>query len=100
MAKHYDEEFKLEAVRLVIERGRRVKQVAGELGLNAWTVRGWVRRYGKETYSSLATQGVKLSAEEENRLLRKELADVAEERDILKKAIAVFSKKSRINTLL
>jgi transposase len=42
--------------------------------------------------------GLKISPEEEVRLLKKELADVMEERDILKKAIAVFSRKPKTNT--
>ena len=41
-----------------------------------------------------------MSPEEENRILKKELADVTEERDILKKAIAVFSKRPKLNMFL
>ena len=100
MAEHHSEEFKKEAVRLVIQSGRKVKQIAAELGVNAWTVKGWVKKYDKETRAELISQGLKMSPEEENRILKKELADVTEERDILKKAIAVFSKKPKINTLL
>jgi transposase len=100
MTEHHSEEFKKEAVRLVIQSGRKIKQVAAELGVNPWTVKGWVKKYDKETRAELISQGLKMSPEEENRLLRKELADITEERDILKKAIAVFSKKPKINTLL
>lgn len=99
MRKRHDEEFKKETVQLVIQSERPVKQIAEELGLNYWTVKGWIKRYGKQEHAELVARGVKLSPEAEIKLLRKELADIAEERDILKKAIAVFSKKPRTNTL-
>ena len=100
MAKHHGEEFKKEAVRLVIQSGRKIKQVAEELGLNYWTLKGWIKKYGKQEQVDLVASGLKMSPEEENRILRKELADIAEERDILKKAIAVFSKKPKIHMFL
>lgn len=100
MAEHHSDEFKKEAVRLIIQSGRKVKQIAAELGVNAWTVKGWVKKYDKETRAELISQGLKMSPEEENRILKKELADITEERDILKKAIAVFSKKPKINMFL
>jgi len=98
MKKRHSEEFKKETVRLVIQSGRKVRQVAEELGLNYWTVKEWIKKYGKQEHENLVASGLKMTPEEENRLLKKELADIAEERDILKKAIAVFSKKPKINT--
>ena len=100
MSEHHSKEFKKEAVRLVIQSGRKIRQIAEELGVNIWTIKGWVKKYDKEARVELISQGFKMSPEEENRLLKKELLDVTEERDILKKAIAVFSKKPKINTSL
>jgi transposase len=100
MSEHHSKEFKKEAVRLVIQSGRKIRQIAEELGVNIWTIKGWVKKYDKEARVELISQGFKMSPEEENRLLKKELADVTEERDILKKAIAVFSKKPKINMSL
>lgn len=100
MRKRHDEEFKKETVQLVIQSERPIKQIADELGLNYWTVKGWVKQYGKQEHTELVAKGIKLSPEAEIKLLKKELADTTEERDILKKAIAVFSKKPKINTLL
>jgi transposase len=97
MSEHHSKEFKKEAVRLVIQSGRKIKQIAEELRVNPWTIKGWVKKYDKEARAELISQGLKMSPEEENRLLKKELADVSEERDILKKAIAVFSKKPKTN---
>jgi transposase len=99
MRKRHSEEFKREAVRLVIQSGRKVKQVSEELGLNYWTIKEWIKKYGKEEQADLVAKGLKMTPEEEVRILKKELADIAEERDILKKAIAVFSKKPKTNTL-
>jgi transposase len=100
MAKYYSLEFKTEAVRLVIQSGKTIKQVAEELGIQFWTLKGWMKKYGKGELEGLVASGLKMSPEEENRLLKKELTDVTEERDILKKAIAVFSKKPKINMSL
>jgi transposase len=100
MNERHSAEFKKEAVRLVIQSGRKIKQIAEELGVNIWTIRGWVRKYDQEARAGLISQGLKMSPEEENRVLRKELADVTEERDILKKVVAVFSKKPKISMFL
>lgn len=100
MGTYHSKEFRKEAVRLVIQSGRKIKQIAEELGVNVWTLKGWVKQFDKEERAELIAQGFKMSPEEENRILKKELADITEERDILKKAIAVFSKKPRINTSL
>jgi len=99
MVKRSSEEFKRETVRLIIQGGRKVKQVADELGINYWTVKGWIKQYGGQEQADLVSKGLKMTPEEENRLLKKELADIAEERDILKKAIAVFSKKPKLSML-
>jgi transposase len=96
----HSEDFKKESVRLVILNKRKIKQVAEELEVNHWTLKDWVERYGKEIHSELVAGGLRISPEEEVRMLKKELADVMEERDILKKAIAVFSRKPKINTFL
>ena len=96
----HSEDFKKESVRLVILNKRKIKQVAEELGVNHWTLKDWDERYGKEIHSELVAGGLRISPEEEVRMLKKELADVTEERDILKKAIAVFSRKPKINTFL
>jgi len=99
MGKRASKEFKRETVRLIIGEGRNVRKLAEDLGINYWTVKGWIKQYGKEEQADLVAKGLKMTPEEENRLLKKELADIAEERDILKKAIAVFSKKPKLNTL-
>lgn len=58
-SKHRSEDFKKESVRLVILNKRKIKQVAEELGVNHWTLKDWVERYGKEIHTELVTGGLK-----------------------------------------
>jgi transposase len=92
--KSYSLEFKLKAVELSNQRGS-IQEVAKELGINKESLRNWKRgRYlGKSDSSANSVQ--KSKEEEENRRLRKELYEVKLERDILKKAVSIFSKSDR-----
>ena len=89
MNKSYTEEFKIEAVKQVTERGFTVTDVSKRLGLNRKTLSIWVKRYGLDNPSSHSSNN-----EQELRRLRAELKRVTEERDILKKAAVYFAKES------
>ena len=91
----YDREFKLEAVRLVTEGGRSVVEVARDLGIHENLLYNWRRKYLDDTAHAFPGKGHLKPADEEMRRLKKELTDVKEERDILKKALAIFSKHPR-----
>ena len=91
----YDREFKLEAVRLVTQGGRPVVEVARDLGIHENLLYNWRRKYLDDTVHSFPGKGHLKPADEELRRLKKELIDVKEERDILKKALAIFSKHPR-----
>ncbi len=93
--RQYDKEFKRNAVGLTRKTGKTVSQVAEDLGINSSMLVRW--RMEQENYCVRAfpgqgklTKGTDL--EEENRRLKKELAIAQEERDILKKATAIFSR--------
>lgn len=88
--RRYTEEFKIEAVKQVTERGHQVKVVARRIGVSPYSLYKWVKVYGKPEAERVEAQG--LSAE--NRQLKAELKRVTEERDILKKAAAYFAKVS------
>ena len=90
MRKHmqYDDEFKKEAIRLAKEGDKSRLAIAMDLGVAPSTLNGWVSR------SKESKEGEIITGSEITRL-RKELADVKLERDILKKAVAIFSKASR-----
>lgn len=86
----FSEEFKESAMQLALNSDQSVSQVARDLGISIGTLHNWLyKRRLKE--SEEQAPKVKESLEEENRRLRKELARVKEEREILKKATAYFS---------
>ena len=86
----YTEEFKVEAVRQVTERGYSTADVAARLGVSTHSLYEWIKRY-----SVPAEQRSKHDGQaDEIRKLKAELRRVTEERDILKKAAAYFAKQS------
>jgi transposase len=91
----YDREFKLEAVRLSLEAGRTVAGVARDLGISANVLHVWRAKLKSEGSSAFPGKGHQGPEQEELRRLRRQLAEVTEERDILKKALAVFSRRPR-----
>jgi transposase len=88
----FDEEFKKGAIRLVKEEGRRISEVARDLGIGQSLLHKWIRQQKRDGESAFPGKGHLKPEEEQLRKLEKELRDVKEERDILKKAIAIFSK--------
>lgn len=91
----YTREFKLEAVWLSEESELPVSEVARELGLHRNVLYSWRRQFLEDGPEVFPGQGKLRESDEEVRQLRRELARVREERDILKKAIAFFAKESR-----
>ena len=92
--KKYDDDFKREAVRLADEPERHDRQVERELGLYQGAIRHWREKLqdSADPQTAFPGRGHQVPVEEENRRLRRELQIAREERDILKKAVAVFSK--------
>ena len=90
--KRYPEEFKIEAVKQITERGYPVAEVASRIGVSQHSLYEWVKRYSVPEPERLETQQ---SQSAEIRKLKAELRRVTEERDILKKAAAYFAKESR-----
>jgi transposase len=88
----YDSEFKRDAVKLVIEGGRSAPEVAKGLGINENVLYRWIQKYREDPEHSFPGKGKLKPEDEELRKLRRELMDVKEERDILKKAVGIFSK--------
>ena len=88
----YDREFKLEAVRLVLQKGRKVAEVARNLGIHDNLLHRWKKQHIEDSENSFPGKGNLKPEDEAMRKLERKLADVTEERDILKKALAVFSR--------
>lgn len=89
----YTEEFKQDAVKLVVEHGYSCQEVGRRLGIACANVSRWVRLYRKEQQPDSSGKNYR-ELEEENRRLRKENQRLQMEREILKKAAAFFAKES------
>ena len=89
--KRYANEFKLEAVRLVSEEGHSVAQVARDLDLRADMIRRWRRQFEEDPREAFPGVGHRKAQDEEVARLRRKLVRVTQERDILKRAVAIFS---------
>lgn len=88
--KSYSREFKLKAVELSNSSGS-VLRVANELGISYETLKRWKKDYNAGKFTS---EGSNRTPEQEEIIrLRKALRDAIEERDILKKAVGIFSEK-------
>ena len=96
----YTLEFKQETVRLIEEQGLAVVEVGEDLGVCPTVIRRWLKlaRAGKPLSASAqqtSQPAEPVDLEAENRRLRKEVAKLREEREILKKAAAFFAQESR-----
>ena len=89
----FDKEFKQEAVKIVQERNESVDTIAKEPGIIPENLRRWVIE--TEIKGNNAFPGNGKQIETELQKLQKELQDVKEEREILKKALAIFSRIQR-----
>lgn len=87
----YDKDFKMNAVNLYKSSRRSLNTIAEELGLSTSTLSQWVQNYKRDGEQSFPGKGQVKSSEAELRDLRRELMHVRQERDILKKAVAIFS---------
>lgn len=88
----FDKEFKLSAVKLVLESEKSVESIASELGVSSNTLFNWKRKYLGDAKNAFPGKGRMKPEDEELRRVKKELLRVTMERDILKKAIAYFAK--------
>jgi transposase len=91
----FSEEFKRDAVQLVIEKGVPVGKVARDLDIHPNLLHQWRRRFLAEGSDAFVGKGHFKPQEAELKRLQRELEEVKEERDILKKALGIFSKRSR-----
>jgi transposase len=93
--RYFSREFKRDAVELVVKKGMSASKVARELDIHPNLIHLWRRRYFDEGEDAFVGKGNSKPEDAELKRLRKELEDVKEERDILKKALAVFSKHDK-----
>jgi transposase len=87
----YDNEFKREAVRLVVEEGRKASEVERNLGIGRSTVSRWIREFKGDPEHAFPGKGRLKAPDEKILKLERENERLRRERDILKKAVAIFS---------
>jgi len=93
--RQYTQEFKKEAVEYSLTSGKTIEEVAQDLGISHHNLNRWRTQYRRRGQLAFPGHGKEnlTPQEEENRRLKKELQDTTIERDILKKALAIFTKK-------
>ena len=91
--KKYTREFKMEAVRLLETSGKSAVQVERELGIGHGNLWRWKRKFAADGGDAFPGHGRLTPEQERFRKLERENEILRQERDILKKAIAIFSER-------
>jgi transposase len=91
MRRTYDREFKLEAIQMASEPGVTAREVESRLGIGQGVLSRWKRELGKKGDEAFPGKGHLPPQEEELKRLKRECKRLQRERDILKKAVAIFS---------
>jgi transposase len=91
-SKPYPSEFKASSVKLAVESSVPIAQTAKNLGININTLHNWIAKYSPQKESSMQQKEHHF---DEIKRLKKELARVTQERDLLKKAAAYFARESQ-----
>ena len=89
--RQYTREFKLEALRLLETSGKSAVQIERDLGIGSGNLYRWKRKLAKDGQYAFPGQGRLILEQEHIRQLERENAILRQERDILKKAVAIFS---------
>lgn len=89
----YSREFKMEAVRLLLEGDRGLAQTARDLNINRTMLSGWRKQYLEDPEGAFRGRGHRKSQDKEVQQLRKEIKELREEREILKKVLAYYGEK-------
>jgi len=93
--RRYTQEFKLEALRLLETSGKSAAELERDLGIGDGCLLRWKKAYAAQGEQAFPGQGRLTGDRERMRQLERENAVLRQERDILKKAVAIFSRPSR-----
>ncbi len=93
--RRFSREFKVEAVRQVLENGRPLAQVARDLDISASVLRRWKQQVEADPSEAFPGNGRMKAEDEELRRLRREVVRLRQERDFLKKTAKFFAGESR-----
>jgi transposase len=90
--RRYTREFKIETVKLITDGDNSVSQVAVDMGIHHNTLYKWIRQFSEKPQEAFPGSGHLTTEAEQIRQLKRENERLKMERDILKKAMAIFSK--------
>ncbi len=91
--KNYTREFKIETVKLVTEGGAKVREIARDMGIHPNTLYNWIQQFSAKPEAAFPGKGHTSESDAETiRQLKRENERLKMEREILKKAMAIFSK--------
>ena len=91
--RRFSQEFKIEAVLMVVDQGREVVDVAHELGIRPDMVRKWRKKFEADGHEAFPGSGRQKPEDEEMRRLRRENRRLQMQLEILKKAVAIVSDR-------
>lgn len=89
----YTEEFKQSSVQLAVNSDQPISRTAADLGINVNTLHGWVSKYHPKS-KAVGNPNKDDNLSEELKRLRREIARLKQERDILKKAATYFASEA------
>ena len=93
MPRKYDLDFKINAVRLVLDQGLKVAQVSSDLGVGLSTLERWISEHKQHGAAAFPGKGNQRPDDAKIKQLERENEILKRERDILKKALAIFSSQ-------
>ena len=95
MGRVYDQAYKMEICKRIVETGEQVTAVAREVGISENTIYTWISRYKENNIKPFVGSGHVKPENEELKKLQREIKELREENEILKKAAAYFAKNQK-----
>lgn len=88
-------EYKKEIIKLITEQGKKVSQVAEDIGVSQTSIRRWITEYSTYGENAFPGKGKLKPQDEEVRKIKRRLADLEEENAILKTAVCIFTNPAK-----